>query len=1200
MSGDVVKKWTRLLSHHSMLETPPQVLQETVLTPYILSLQGLSGQADTTNMRAHLSFYSKRAQQFFGRTLATEGLLDTAFYISNIKDEDAILVVEIVVLELAYGGVLSDTKSLGWTILAPFAERGQLTAPIYKGSPRTLAQLQNPVPRGGLAVAYQVQIYDPLRAAEIFMPRNALIGCQEELPGILGGRLPRNLRDPITALPLKTLYLKDLRITPPQDLETRLLAFGTEWRRDNFKVEDTQRVVITERRALVGAHNSWHYIGGTGPEATAVLRPNSDGSLTCSSTLVLKETVQDPMCILVFELQYILTVPRRATEGSEQLRLCIGWGVYTSTSDGLCRTGLICGPGHSVSGSMLWTPTVEMDIELTCSVSSTDRQTVVVQAEGPRPQTRQVDYAQEAAYQAAQQAAVEKEQEIQRLRRQLEEEKRRAADAYQVVPLTPPVQVRRPAIESEVQTVTELTPSFDASRQQYFSPSYDVTADPYALDRVPTVSAVAQPRDLKSFEVQPSHLPKEVSRADRARLIKAGVRGLLDGSDTVPGQQPRLDVEVNDPLQAAVFAIQFDAIRGVRGKKLPESLNFGLRFYNFSHTKTETCIVKTSLDGNPMAVQKLTGGEVALKYEVEPSDVQVADFAKYLMKRNLTVEVWCAESLIHYGSARVQLLPMMRQGKPSITLTLEYDIMEEQLGHKIGSLILTLVHRGREPSIRDRTQPSQGPVKIGMGVAAQHKTKKAHLKAKAFQMPQQALPSTNEDQRKQSRVFSFKKSKASTTEAWTQERSLQEVKIARENYKPEVIKKVLRDHLSTGQKIPARAGQAFVFQYLLRNPFPSQECFNISIEDPQQELSLVKIPSEWQWWTNQQIFDRPPEWGIITEDLSLLLEPGESCPLLFKFLSFSPEARSLVVYVHHSKGRTIAALELEVVPQAVPLDHTFRFYEAENRQVRVCLPRLYSNAAPDPLPLLRCSMPKAIVRWESQNEVSIQLKVPAAPGVASFMVMAYADPYCMDITACWEVQVHALVGIETSVMMGQPTAIQLVCPGDEARTVKLYSSEADVVKFPAPHDQPFTLLPRASNNIGALVCCDNPQARRVRVHCVDVYQRTLIHAWLVRVEPSAASVAQLFQLQCRVGIPCDKKVMYTNRTQAWSMFHFRSSHPQLLSVREPRLGLEAGASGYILINIASVPAAGLEEVCIFASDAEESIFEVLKFHIDFA
>lgn len=84
--------------------------------------------------------------------------------------------------------------------------------------------------------------------------------------------------------------------------------------------------------------------------------------------------------------------------------------------------------------------------------------------------------------------------------------------------------------------------------------------------------------------------------------------------------------------------------------------------------------------------------------------------------------------------------------------------------------------------------------------------------------------------------------------------------------------------------------------------------------------------------------------------------------------------------------------------------------------------------------------------------------------------------------------------MDASVTMGQSTTVRISCPGDEARTVTLFSSKIDTVFFPPPYNKPFTLMPRTVNNLPVVIRSDTPVVQNVRVHCVDVFHHQLIHA----------------------------------------------------------------------------------------------------------
>lgn len=120
------------------------------------------------------------------------------------------------------------------------------------------------------------------------------------------------------------------------------------------------------------------------------------------------------------------------------------------------------------------------------------------------------------------------------------------------------------------------------------------------------------------------------------------------------------------------------------------------------------------------------------------------------------------------------------------------------------------------------------------------------------------------------------------------------------------------------------------------------------------------------------------------------------------------------------------------------------------------------------------------------------------------------------------------------------------------------------------------------------------------MHCADIYHKKLVHAWIVRIESAGPSINHIYELKASIGVATDKRINFVNRSQGWTVFHFRSSHPNVLELPEPRLALEAGANGYLLVRIMPIQQMGQSEVCVFAADTEENLFEVMLFKIQYA
>jgi nephrocystin-4 len=1217
MQTDVslIKGWGRACASHETIPPPLGVIQDlSKPQPFLVQIYDVENSPVPQNsLRFSLTFFHRRSQTFFGRTFVF-GSEKMAYFYSHIKEDEAYGIIEIIQVEMA-GDVLKRKDLLGWSIIYCLQPKDNTKAQIYKGSPRVLSHIANPTIIPGIALTYSVRIFDELRNAFDLLPPNTICGSHEELPGIEGRFLPNTLTKPIRKVDTTPLYLQNFQIGPATELERKIIEFGQAWRLENFGAEDAARITVQERRLLIGVHNTWSFVGGSSHATAVLLRPNTEGNLFASGITNLGDAFRDEMCAIIFELEYSLDVPKRRGEGVEKLRVTVGWCPYICMREGDVNLPLITGPGDTVGGKMLWESKLSSDLQIYVEISY---KTGVVRMppeihthiQEPPPDIERIKA----------QVAAEKDRKIRELEIQLQNERRRAIETFQAQPLPTKSETREAAIQIEevkpTRTVapTQPPPNPNPARQappstaprqapskqsvaEYLSPTYEKPPDYQYLEAVPPI-VQAKSTNERAFETAPEGGPRNLSRADKARLVKAGVRGLLDNDETVGPSRPRLDVEASDPLKAAVVCIQFLAFRPPpSGGVLPSRLVFGVQFYTYQHIYSDIALLRQGENSAPWILTREVGTdpELVLKYDVEPPAWDELDFAKYLIRKKLTVEIWDSDSLIHFGSIRVPLVDLVRQGKPSVVVTKEYPVSQELNGESIGSLQLLIRHMGRVQSIT--TQTVQHPLKIAGGTM-QHKRK---VRSKQLEISQASVPApiNNEENRKKLRILEWKKSRKenSTSEDWDKLKQLKEVSLVRDNLKPTVLTKALKEYLSSSQKIYARIGQAFTFQYIFRNPYSKEECFTIVSDDP--ELSVVNSVSEWQWWVSHHDYDRPNEWDMITKDRTVLLHGGESCPLLFKYISWEPKEKTIQVWIHQSQGAQLTCLELEVIPQSAPIDHVFRFYEAENRSVRVCLPPLYSSDMQIERPILHCSLPKAIVQWESEKEISVELRVPTAPNILDFYVQAYSDPYFSDIQATWEVKLHALVGVDVNVTMGQTTGLRLACPGDEARTVKLYSSDIDSVFFPSPHDSAISLLPRSVNSLPIMVRSDTPQIKRIRVHCIDIYHRKIVHAWIIRIESTASTITQVYHFSCPLNTPTDKRIMFTNRSSAWGMFHFRSSHPKVLQLKESRMPLEAGASGYLWISIPGVNESSLAEVCVFANDSEENIFECLLFKISF-
>lgn len=77
-------------------------------------------------------------------------------------------------------------------------------------------------------------------------------------------------------------------------------------------------------------------------------------------------------------------------------------------------------------------------------------------------------------------------------------------------------------------------------------------------------------------------------------------------------------------------------------------------------------------------------------FDVDPSISKIPDehlhLARYMKERILSIDVWNGDSLMHYGTCKIPLFKLMRQGEPSKVVGEEFDICENYFGNIVGGL----------------------------------------------------------------------------------------------------------------------------------------------------------------------------------------------------------------------------------------------------------------------------------------------------------------------------------------------------------------------------------------------------------------------------------------------------------------------------------------------------------------------------------
>eukprot|EP00741_Cyanophora_paradoxa_P018009 tig00021036_g17390.t1 len=708
------------------------------------------------------------------------------------------------------------------------------------------------------------------------------------------------------------------------------------------------------------------------------------------------------------------------------------------------------------------------------------------------------------------------------------------------------------------------------------------------------------------------------------------------------------------------------------------------------------------------AEQENSGGPgLPIKYKVDLLKFARADecrvFAEYLRDKALEIDVWDATSLFLIGTVRIPLKSLMRKHKEAVQITQEFEIVhtpygpppEEEDGLSARSTPLRPggvnatpgpVYKAHgAPQARGRLQlrisneghMSEGPrpakdaegrpapvaprvrsslavipvSRLGTEVPTEPGRVRTHRARPVKESDRELADAIREEESRYADSEGSgveRRPMAREQEIRQRERNLRAIQNWRERRKKQVIQDMLMQSLTTVHTIYPSFGRTCFFEIAFVNPYPHDDCFIISFDDP--DLRIVRDTREWRAHKRVRGLTTPLEDDLVSEHNELLVHARETVYVPFVFQSFScgtlraamlgdgaaggEEATPRVrqerggeegpdepirprrtdVSFYNRAGRLVYVVRVHVAPQPFAPDRTFRFHHPENDFFKTRLgievtaastPAEQVLAALDPAGRgykhVRCSHANVVVRTENgakRQDVFVKYRCGSWPHVGRFFLLVYHDAAHSFLHEVWQVFVSTLHSMDVSSPVGQTHRASLFIPAAAApRTVQVHSSNPDLVQVQP--SAPFALVPGSVNELSMAYRPLRVGPADVLLHVVDVAVRELVGAWLVETNARPPYVGKTFEVAVPSGIACNKKISFKNPYGERKAFVLRTSHPHLVQFRDTRLDLEPFGAAYIGLRLLPQSVPRVEEVHVFVNDAEDKSEDCLCVRVQY-
>lgn len=683
---------------------------------------------------------------------------------------------------------------------------------------------------------------------------------------------------------------------------------------------------------------------------------------------------------------------------------------------------------------------------------------------------------------------------------------------------------------------------------------------------------------------------------------------------------------------------------------------------------------------------------------MQPGEGRV--FCQYLLGQTLHIDVWDGDSLLLIGSASLQLKHLLRQGHEAVAVAHELDVVSMEYSEESLTQAADMTRTGivRPIGIKSAVEgklhlrvgnighPSEGPKgKLGT-VPKKHSTvvisetvrdtrtmnglagnKSTKIKAKQMSDCDAELAAVlfsrqekiaKDDQpireadairkRKLERMQAVRKTQGADNstgnlivqkeEKLQRTRDLKTIQLYRERLRHEKILSSLAGNITTNHTIYPSFGTAEFFEFVLRNPYSTDQNINIQCDD--KELTVITDTREWRHFkrkteTRSALEENMFDASSTSPYPQVFLKPRETVHIPFKFQTFRadqsvpeqgpshPLKQQTQTYLKTSTSQDnnlkprqikvcfmnkdecpIAILMVQVEPRPHVIDRTFRFYHAEQSFLKKTI-RLPPWRSLPGAPVLDAdsTQPRVHARCSDVNAVCEARKLPSgepqdvflkiacgpSPSVKRFFVLLYIDPFMAEPCQTWQLYVHSLQRIDVSAVEGQSSRLSVILRGTQSsRLVQCFSSHPEELQV-LPSD-PIMLM---SNAVHELHLTLRPHSsgttRFMYVNVVDVEFHQLVRTWLVCASCQMPVISKSFELQIQVGggKGSNKRVSFTNPYPTKKTFHLKCNRPDLLQFKENIIEVGPGESHSIGLRFNPQQFPGKAELLIFINDSED-------------
>ncbi|CAD5222735.1 unnamed protein product [Bursaphelenchus okinawaensis] len=1183
---------------------------------------------------------------------------ESTFFSGSQQPDKVVLVIELVKRErkaLVYGFTVVPLLSKSYA-LTDFSASNSRNFPwrryqFFKGSCKILLNCDGPLEENPNLVKLNtflncvVQTHQQLNDHLQFLPDYYIVGPKQKIPGFVSASEGLQLANP-QILEMYTAVLDNVEILyTAAHIEEQILELLNKERCFNMNKSPSDATVkplsVTDRRCRIGVHNSITFVEEplkfdlssghgalTGRQPKGCRNASHVSSYYLNNTVKLSKLFEDDKCALIFMFEYQVGVRRANNISTDTQWLLICWNAWCPYSNGAFKQAdtitlplvggarpnpldVLCFKHLSKlkKDNVLGAENAQIRIRFNYGMvgDSSHFSPLPSRLSTPKPVPRRLK----------QETVVIQDSEDELPLKSLE----RRSTSTSATSKTSPMISRKQA-----EKVVEAEVEYEGRAE-----SPEVILKPASVSRRKDVLLEAE--DFSEYTIASPGSPRTslMSRGARAYFTKTSIPQILDRHGKALrhvdiGNLPdhNLNLEYNTRLDTHEIVLQFIGVTLVTNDVYKHPTGnlkcfFTFQFYRFNQIGTEMLSAIPGIDfkkGDPLILKRIdeNGASIGdtdglmMRFVIDRySTINSHDFANFLAKGNLFIDVWDAESLMHMGTCTVPLKALLRNGTDGVQADIQASAIQSgfplseptvtsvlflrmaNVGHPtlnqfdiLNSHNKSVVSSFRLPRLTMSTSDSRFKAKPLESI---HESALQRLfvaqKIDIKQREQDIFGDQNlyllENWEKLKQKTELKSNVKMKKFIFKEE--LEAYKRLRSENKAMKLLKTIFDAITHRKTVFLKKGEVHFFEFRLKNTFAQH--IDVVIDLNSSKLQVVTNHDELKY-VEQRLgmkFEKDLVKGIDGE-YHLYLKSMETLAIPFKVDCFELNEMEnnqafevKAIFKSSENGEPISILELNCHKFNTITSQSFRWFLEENQKFA----RVVRLSTQTRIQSLRCTDPNVLCLLRnnptSGQEIVLSGFSSDSPFCLEFQIYLFKDVFHSELALTLSITAHSLKRLNVQTIQGQASRIPMCFGNDIELTntmVKLFSSSKCLTIQPTDN---IFIDEMIAKNMKAVVRPNFQERKAIIVTAVDANLRKLLTGWLFYVFVTKPNIVKTF----RVEIPLNarerisKRIPVDNRYPSTKTFRVCSSNDKILTIEQDTIEIEGDSSKNI--NVFFNPAA---------------------------